>query len=56
MFLLSRADVDEMQAVAPTGMFRLEHPGPSRSILNLILTGLRTGLLLVHFDGVVFLR
>ena len=34
----------EMQGVAPTGMFRLLHPGQGRNILNLFLTGMFTRL------------
>ena len=33
-----------IQAVAPTGMFRLLHPGQGRNILNLFLTGMFTRL------------
>ena len=32
------------QGVAPTGMFRLLHPGQGRNILNLFLTGMFTRL------------
>ena len=36
--------IDRVQGVAPTGMFRLLHPGQGRNILNLFLTGMFTRL------------